>query len=365
MKITPTRLRSWIQRYGHTGTLAVAAYFAIASSRRRRYVFAVLALAGLLILALLRVHLRQPPATHQPQPPVPVLHTDAKQIHPDRLVRAQIKIVLSANKDDEETPITARYGKHVLWKDECWYGGALALPGAGVVIYSPEPGITARSYEGRVLWTSSDFGAVGSRVLCGGRDIAMMHEFGPIVGIGIGDPDIWEGPEGVVGSDTIHALNPVTGEAIWERSEAVIGYPLWTNGDVFLTERIDVSKQAVSRLKRRLRPILSKDGRVNDEKRLPHLVRGYTLPVWLELRRVETQGLIWRRRVAGLLPPFDHARDIAPGHVEFTFRKAIGRFTIHGCGFVAEARDTVIVVPMLQPQLEQAGDNVRVMPGKP
>jgi hypothetical protein len=253
----------------------------------------------------------------------------------------------------------------VLWTDTCSHYNAIEFPNAGVIVYSHDYtfGLVARRFDGRVLWRGGEYLPAGRQILCGGQHVVLMEHYGPNWGVMIAQPETWEGHEGVVGRETIVASDALTGSEIWSRSEAGVGQPLWTNGDVFLTERTDVSHQAVQHLKRVLRPYRDSEGMIEAKhaagSRLAALHA--TLPVYLETRSMKTLQPIWTRPIAGLLPPLAGVREIAPGHVEFTFKTA-GKPESDGCDFVTQAGDTTVVVPIEHPQLDEAGQTVRVVP---
>jgi hypothetical protein len=78
-------------------------------------------------------------------------------------------------------------------------------------------------------------------------------------------------------SDQYACLDLRTGRTRWVSNELDIGRPIWTDGSVFATIRMDLSKSSVAHI--------AKQG-------------GY-LPIYLEKRLVKNHRLVWRRRLQG------------------------------------------------------------------
>lgn len=200
-------------------------------------------------------------------------------------------------------------GTRRLWEGEC-DGYAAVVPSRRLVIYTvagkseSDPwSFVARHYDGSLVWRRPvDFDGVAA--LWAGGNVLLWASGGPTVGgRRIYDVRCWTD---IFASAPLSAFDLQTKRVLWRSNYGAIGKPLWTNGFVFLSVRVDASPRELQRVWRadaRVRRQGETDGQSPPDWQGPAKAQ---LTVWLEERSVQTRGLLWRRRLPGLPPQLHH-----------------------------------------------------------
>jgi hypothetical protein len=202
-------------------------------------------------------------------------------------------VISQRNRVSPVFKITVRDKGRDLWSDVSDAGFAVAVPRRKLILFCAcrEQGslLVARGYRGRVLWEGPQQEIPWDDVHAGG-DILLIQPPTPAAGIAINDVRNWND---ILGDGSLVAFDLATRRDLWESNTRDMGYPIWTNGSVFLAVRLDLSPPAIQRLLR----------------------RRARLPVWLEQRRVKDRKLLWRRRLRGYPPGLTQARAERGGHL--------------------------------------------------
>lgn len=144
----------------------------------------------------------------------------------------------------------------------------------------------AADYNGRELWRRP-ISMYSLAELCAGGDLLLFALDGPQWGIQLEKPANWHG---VLSSFAICAFDVRRKRILWRSSTLRVGTPIWTNGKVFLTLRID-------RLRRNSGPFL----------------------VYLEERDCFTRSVLLRRALPGYPAGRASANRIRPGRIRLRF----------------------------------------------
>jgi hypothetical protein len=194
--------------------------------------------------------------------------------------------------------------KHKPWTAVLYRPVAAVYPKYRLVIHggTGEPEILARNYDGKVIWRKKvGDGAYAPNDFCPGGEIVLCSLYDPPSGYTSMYVQNW--PRGAKRQE--YALLDIhTGRVKWIASESEIGCPLWTNGSVFASFHLDLSKRAI---------------RNSEHLQIP-------LPVFLEQRDVRSRRLLRRIRIKGV-PPALSKVDYGPkGRVTLHFKGEVNPF---------------------------------------
>jgi hypothetical protein len=188
-----------------------------------------------------------------------------------------------------------------LWTGQSNQEFAIVLPRQGEVVYFPcgdkEPGtlrLLARDFDGKPRWkTTLDF-MTPIVDIQGGGDIALFSEFPGVAGVQVDDVRQWDG---IWGDAPVLAFDVRRRRVLWRSDYRRVGDTVWTNGTVFVSVRLDLTRSVLRR---------AADGRGK-------------IPVCLEQRRVRDRRLLWRRRLPGYPPGLTQALRGRGGTVRLVF----------------------------------------------
>lgn len=211
-----------------------------------------------------------------------------------------ITLTLQKQSQDWLPKLVAEQDGRILWSAICLYGIASRVPSTQTVYFvqrnTGEDEIVARTLTGKTLWRTN---ARDYCLLRAGAGKVLAVSKGPTWGVAIDDVSSWEGEEGVMGCCNVVAFDAKSGRELWRDDTLGMGAPLWTDGKVAMTLRIDGSRRAVRRVQK----------------------HGGSLPIWLECWTLTAKHRqrLWQQRLRGLPPALSRMRAVDARHVEMTF----------------------------------------------
>jgi hypothetical protein len=186
---------------------------------------------------------------------------------------AQSQVTLSPTQDEPYDITVIRQG-HVIWADETELP-LLAVDSRRKTMLFSDTGdeeLIVRQFHGTTKVIPLAYAALD---FCGADGVVLVTESGPNPAA----DDWWDATKsrGWLAERPIQAIRQRNGRILWTSDPTVVGLPLWTNGDVFVSAWVDTSPRMAARFR---------------EKHVP-------LPVWLEERDLSTRRLLWRKRIPG------------------------------------------------------------------
>lgn len=214
------------------------------------------------------------------------------------------------------------------WSVRIWYRRAAVFQRLRRILYVGDGlSLFTRSFDGTARREITALNGIAVSGLSVGGDAAVVSLRGPTAGVTFFQVGEWPG---IWSSSGVVAINVRTHSTLWRSNVAHVGWVRWTDGNVFLSIRPNLTRGYVRAAQR----------------------RGRWLPCYAELRRVANHKLLWKRQIAGCPPDSVSVEKASRGVVRFRFageRK-------DNLKFVRPLSELVVDVPLPNPLHANRGD---------
>jgi hypothetical protein len=129
----------------------------------------------------------------------------------------------------------------------------------------------------------------------------------------------------------INLLSLENGSILWHSSWGAIGFPVWSNGQVFLSVKWDLSPRAIRCFK----------------------AHGEKIPVWLEERSIANRSVLWRTLLPGNPPEKVRVTALGGRRLEVQFT---GGYKDKWLDFLRPLKFCRVVVPLRKGPRPRASD---------